>query len=167
MREHKYLRLKNYLKEAGIPLCAWVSRFDLYLVEWLAAQAVGWGGVIGIIILPALKLKLSWLSLCPWELEWSAPHRILITSRVTMVPQLPQKPWPDPPLVLEVLLDAYTVSHPPSRPPGFPCCLSRIPSSTPGFPGCLSCILSRSRKNGKWKALLSSHSYTAKLLKLV
>ena len=32
-----------------------------------------------------------------------------------MVPtlQLPQKPWPDPPLVLEVLLDAYTVSRPP------------------------------------------------------
>ena len=86
-----------------------------------------------------------------------------------MVPtlQLPLKPWPDPPLVLEVLLDAYTVSRPPSRPPGFPCCLSRIPSSTPGFPGCLSCILSRSRKNGKWKALLSSHSYTAKLLTLI
>ena len=144
---------------------------DLNYMWWNGWQPRLWGGggVIGIIILPALKLKLSWLSLCPWELEWSAPHRILITSRVTMVPtlQLPQKPWPDPPLVLEVLLDAYTVSRPPSRPPGFPCCLSRIPSSTPGFPGCLSCILSRSRKNGKWKALLSSHSYTAKLLKLV
>ena len=38
--------------------------------------------------------------------------------------QLPLKPWPDPPLVLLVLLDVYNVSHPPSRPPGFPCCLS-------------------------------------------
>ena len=46
-----------------------------------------------------------------------------------MVPtlQLPLKPWPDPPLVLQVLLDVYTVSRPPSCPPGFPCCLSRPP----------------------------------------
>ena len=42
VRSNKYLRLKNYLKEAGTPLCACVSRFELYVVEWLAAQALGW-----------------------------------------------------------------------------------------------------------------------------
>ena len=46
MRAYKYLRLKNYLNEAGTPLCASVSRFELYVVEWLAAQAVGWGWLI-------------------------------------------------------------------------------------------------------------------------
>ena len=71
----------------------------------------GGGGVIGIIILPALKLKLIMVVPMLWELEWSAPHRILIILRVTMVPtlQLPLKPWPDPPLVLQVLLDVYKV----------------------------------------------------------
>ena len=41
MGEYKYLRLKNYLNVADIPLCAYVSKFELYVVE--AAKAVGWG----------------------------------------------------------------------------------------------------------------------------
>ena len=36
-----------------------------YVVEWLAAQAVGWGGVISIIIFPALKLKLIMVAPMP------------------------------------------------------------------------------------------------------
>ena len=85
-----------------------------------------------------------------------------------MVPtlQLPLKPWPDPALVLSCPPSrtrgpSGCLFRPPSRPPGFPCRLSRIPSCTPGFPGCLSCILSRSRKNGKWNTLAQLNlSYT-------
>ena len=36
MRANKYLRLKNYLNVADTPLCASVSRFELYVVGWLA-----------------------------------------------------------------------------------------------------------------------------------
>ena len=122
---------------------------DLNYMWWNGWQPRLWGGggVIGIIILPALKLKL--IMVIPMSFRVVCPSQDTNNGPQLPTLQLPLKPWPDPPLVLQVLLDVHPVP-----PPVLQVCLAVYPVSRPVLQVSLdvypvSCPVVEKMENGK------------------